>query len=96
MVFSSLVFLFVFLPIFFLIYFLSKDKFKNIILLIFSLFFYSWGEPKYIVLMLFSIFINYLLARLIDKTKNNRKLFLVRLLTKSKDFENSLFILEKI
>ena len=77
MVFSSLVFLFVFLPIFLLIYFLSKDKFKNIILLIFSLFFYSWGEPKYIVLMLFSIFINYLLARLIDKTKNNRKLFLV-------------------
>jgi len=77
MVFSSLVFIFVFLPLFFLIYFISKDKLKNSILLIASLFFYSWGEPKYVFLMIFSILINYILARLIEKDKKRSKLFLI-------------------
>ena len=70
MVFSSMTFLWVFLPILLALYFIAKDKYRNIILLIFSLIFYSWGEPKYIVLMLISIFINYIFGLLIDKIKN--------------------------
>ncbi len=77
MVFSSLVFIFVFLPIFFLIYFISKNKLKNTIIFIFSLLFYSWGEPKYCILMLISILFNYLFAKLIDKHKNKAKIFLI-------------------
>ena len=80
MLFSSLTFLFIFLPLVLLIYFISKDKYKNIILLIFSLIFYAYGEPKYIVLMLFSIILNYFAALLIDKyhsNKNKAKLFLI-------------------
>ena len=52
MVFSSLIFLFRFMPIFFLFYFILPMKYKNLCLLIFSLLFYSWGEPKYIILMI--------------------------------------------
>ena len=80
MLFSSLTFLFIFLPLVLLIYFISKDKYKNIILLIFSLIFYAYGEPRYIALMLFSIVLNYFAAILIDKyldNKNKVKLFLV-------------------
>lgn len=80
MLFSSLTFLFIFLPLVLLIYFISKDKYKNIILLIFSLIFYAYGEPKYIVLMLFSIILNYFAALSIDKyhsNKNKAKLFLI-------------------
>ena len=55
MVFSSMIFLWLFLPIILLLYFISNNKFKNIILLIGSLIFYAWGEPKYIILMLISI-----------------------------------------
>ena len=70
MLFSSLTFLFTFLPLVLLVYHLSKDKYKNYILLFFSLFFYSWGEPKYIVIMLLSILVNYYFAIFIDKIKN--------------------------
>ena len=56
MVFSSLTFLFLYLPILIIFYFSIKNiKVKNIILLVFSLIFYAWGEPKYIVLMILSI-----------------------------------------
>ena len=54
MVFSSLNFMFVFLPIVFGIYFISPRKIRNFILFIASLVFYAWGEPFYVVLMLFS------------------------------------------
>jgi len=74
MLFSSLTFLFIFLPIILLIYYISKDKYKNYILLIFSLIFYSWGEPKYIILMLLSIFFNYYFAIFIDKFNNKKNL----------------------
>ena len=78
MLFSSLTFLFIFLPIMLIIYYLSKDKFKNYILLFFSLIFYSWGEPKYIVLMILSIIFNYYFAIFIDKVKKkqNKKIIL--------------------
>lgn len=67
MVFSSVIFLFVFLPITLGIYFLINPKWRNIWLLCASLLFYSWGEPKYIVLMLVSIVSNYFFALEIDK-----------------------------
>lgn len=77
MVFSSLVFIWMFLPIIFVGYFLVQDKYKNILLLLGSLIFYAWGEPKYIVLMLFSILINYVFGLLMDKFESRKKLLLV-------------------
>ena len=77
MVFSSMIFLWLFLPLVLFFYFISNNKLKNIILLIFSLIFYAWGESKYILLMLLSIFINYLFGILIDKFRKHDKLFLV-------------------
>ena len=73
MLFSSLTFIFLFLPLVLGIYFISKDKYKNTILLVFSLFFYAWGEPKYIFLMIFSIIFNYFFGLFIDKYRTNKK-----------------------
>ena len=75
MLFSSLTFLFIFLPCVCLLYFLCKKRmYKSIILLIFSLVFYAWGEPKYILLMVLTISISYVFGLLIDKfnTKKNK------------------------
>lgn len=81
MVFSSLSFIFLFMPLFFIIYLLFKDiKIKNIILLVFSLFFYAWGESIYVFLMLGCIIINYLMAIIIEKQKNS-KIYLVLTVT---------------
>lgn len=66
MVFSSLPFIFCFLPFALILYFLVPHNFKNVVLLILSLLFYSWGEPRYLLLMLASIFIDYFAARLIQ------------------------------
>lgn len=79
MLFSSISFLYYFLPIILILYFLSKDKYKNIILLLASLFFYFYGEPKYTVLMLVSAFSAYIHGILIDKfrEKGYSKLFLI-------------------
>ncbi len=74
MVFSSIPFIFLFLPIFLAIYGRMKSKFKNIILLIFSLIFYAWGEPVYIVLMIFSSIVDYTNGRLIEKYEKNAKM----------------------
>lgn len=60
MIFSSLIFLFLFLPIVLTFYYISNYKFKNIVLLIASLFFYAWGEPKYVFLMIILIACNYI------------------------------------
>jgi len=74
MLFSSLTFLFGFLPLLIILYFIIKNRtYKNIILLIFSLIFYAWGEPKYILLMLFTILVVYLLGLLLDKYDKNKK-----------------------
>jgi len=73
MVFSSIPFLFFFLPFFLLLYYVLPFKFKNTILLIFSLIFYAWGEPIYIFLMLFSTFVDYLNGRLFESSKFTRK-----------------------
>ena len=59
MIFSSIFFVFAYLPIVLILYYLVPFKFKNLVLLLVSLVFYAWGEPVYVVLMLFSIAINF-------------------------------------
>lgn len=76
MLFSSLTFLFIFLPLVLILYFLVKDKYKNYILLAASLLFYSWGEPKYILLMVISIIANYFFARWLDKSSCHKKFWM--------------------
>lgn len=73
MVFSSLVFLFVFLPTIIFLYYISKDKYKNYLLLVASLFFYAWGEPTYIVIMLISIVFNFIFGKKVDKNNEYKK-----------------------
>lgn len=73
MLFSSITFLFYFLPIFFLLYCIVPKKAKNIVLLIGSLFFYAWGEPRYILLMLIFITAGYFFGRWIEQTDNKNK-----------------------
>lgn len=82
MVFSSPVFLFVFLPLVFLLYKVAPAKIKNAILIVFSLLFYAWGEPLYVLLMLLSVAVNFALALGIgtgerEKTRRQRLLLLV-------------------
>lgn len=77
MVFSSVTFLFYFLPIALALYFVAPFGMKNGILLIASLFFYAWGEPIYIFLMLFSVIANYLLGLALDRTRDRKRLVLV-------------------
>ncbi|CEK38001.1 MBOAT family O-acyltransferase [Paraclostridium sordellii] len=78
MVFSSLVFLFVFLPGIIFLYYISKDNYKNYLILAASLFFYAWGEPIYIVIMLISIVVNFIFGTKVckDNDKNNRNIWL--------------------
>lgn len=71
MVFSSLLFLFIFLPAVLLIYHLSPKRIRNIILLAASLIFYAWGEPIYIALMLFSTCTDYVFGLLLDGEKRS-------------------------
>ncbi|MCK4260774.1 MAG: MBOAT family protein [Halanaerobiales bacterium] len=73
MVFSSLVFLFIFLPVTLFLYFLVPRKIKNIILLFASLVFYAWGEPVYIFLMIFSSVVDYIHGLLIEKFRDEDK-----------------------
>ena len=70
MVFSSLLFIFAFLPLCLAAYSLCKNNTaRNIILLIFSLIFYTWGEPVYVLLLISMTFCDWLMAILLDKTK---------------------------
>ena len=73
MLFTSISFLYYFLPALIIIYFITPKKYKNIILLIASLLFYFYGEPKYVFLMIAEIIIAYIGAILIDKYKNQSK-----------------------
>lgn len=76
MIFSSIIFIYYFLPLLLIVYFIVPSKYKNFILLLFSLLFYFLGEPKYIVILLLSCFINYYLSKLMDRAKY-RKLILI-------------------
>lgn len=80
MVFSSLVFLFAYLPITLLAYYLVPRQGRNIFLFIVNLIFYGWGEPKLVLLMVFNIFFNYIGGWLVDKYRadaKKKKLFLI-------------------
>ena len=79
MVFSSVLFIFRFLPIAMILYFLTPNKFKNLTLLLVSLIFYSWGEPKYFLIMVASIFVDYFVSRGIEKSRNNKKVSIMLL-----------------
>lgn len=72
MVFSSLIFIFRFLPVFIAVYYITPYKYKNLCILIFSLFFYSFGEPKYFPIMISSIIIDYIVSILIQKNFKNK------------------------
>ena len=79
MLFSSITFLYYFLPLTLLCYFLAPRRAKNAVLLLFSLVFYAWGEPKYVLFMVASILQGYLFGRLVEKYRNyprRSKLFL--------------------
>jgi len=79
-VFSSLVFLFAYLPITLLIYYLVPRQGRNIFLFIINLVFYGWGEPTLVLLMVFNIFFNYMGGWLVDKYRQDakkKKLFLI-------------------
>lgn len=77
MLFSSINFLYYFLPCVLIIYFITPTKLKNSILLISSLLFYFYGEPIYIFVMLGTILSAYIHGILIDKYKNYKKIFLI-------------------
>ena len=77
MLFTSISFLYYFLPALIIIYFITPKKYKNIILLIASLLFYFYGEPKYVFLMIVEIVIAYTGAILIDKYKSQSKNILI-------------------
>ena len=72
MVFSSLLFLFVFLPLFLIIYFIVPKALKNLILFLASLIFYAWGEPIYVLIMIFSTILDYTCGRFIHHYRNNK------------------------
>ncbi len=73
MLFSSVTFLFLFLPITLLVYYLVPKRFKNLALLVASLFFYAWGEPVYVILMILSIAFNYACGRELTKKRDDHK-----------------------
>ncbi len=70
MVFSSLLFLFWFIPVFFALYYLVGAKFRNAVLFAGSIVFYAWGEPSYLILIFISIFVNYIAGLGIEHFKS--------------------------
>ena len=73
MVFSSVVFLFFYLPITLAAYYVAPRKWRNMLLLVVNLFFYGWGEPVYITIMLLSTLIDYTHGMLVEKYRSNDK-----------------------
>ena len=73
MIFSSLTFLFAYLPLTLAVYFLAPLRWRNLVLLLVSLFFYGWGEPVYITIMFLSILIDYTHGLLVEKYRDNDK-----------------------
>lgn len=76
MVFSSLIFLFIFLPVFFAGYYLTPNKYKNITALLGSYFFYAWGAPKFVVILFFSSVFDYILSQKIISKSTSKKTWL--------------------
>jgi len=74
MVFSSITFLFAFLPITLIVYFIVPLKYRNLVLFTLSLIFYGWGEPKYILIMLMSTVVDYFNGYQVNKHKDNKQI----------------------
>lgn len=72
MVFSSVIFLFRFFPLFFVCYYAAPKRMKNFILFLGSLFFYAWGEPVYVLLMLFSTMVDYTHGRMLERFRGRK------------------------
>ena len=72
MLFSSITFLYCFLPCVLLVYFIVPDRMKNLVLLLASLFFYGWGEPKYLVFMLAAVTQSYIAALLVERFRGTK------------------------
>ena len=77
MVFSSIVFIFMFLPAVMILYRILPEKLRNGLLLVASLIFYAWGEPVYVLLMIFSIVFNFLMGRKIEKSGSKNMLLAI-------------------
>ena len=77
MLFSSIPFLFYFLPLALLLYAVTPRRFKNFTLLICSLVFYAWGEPRLVLLMMLTVLCGYILGLLTEKYQRHKKIFLV-------------------
>ena len=79
MLFSSMTFVFMFLPVVCTIYLLARKDIQNYILLIASILFYAWGEPRYLAIMILTILANYIGANYISRSRNSkhRKLLLL-------------------
>ena len=73
MVFSSLLFLFMYLPIVLLIYYITPRKYRNLFLFFANLVFYGWGEPVFVLLMIFSTIVDYTCGYYIDKYRTSNK-----------------------
>ena len=73
MLFSSITFLFIFLPLTLLLYYLVPVRMKNYVMLAASLIFYAWGEPVYIILMILSIILNYFCGQDIYEKRDNAR-----------------------
>ena len=73
MVFSSIVFLYIFLPIMLLVYFLVPRKFKNAVMILASFIFFAWGEIRYIFIMLVLAMVDYWCGRKIDQYEQDKK-----------------------
>ena len=74
MVFSSLLFLFLYLPAVILIYYITPYRYRNLFLFVVNLIFYGWGEPVFVLLMLFSTLVDYTHGYFIDKYRENKKI----------------------
>ena len=72
MLFSSISFLYYFLPVALVLYFAVPGRFKNTILLLVSLVFYAWGEPKFVLLMIISIIFNFSMGIFISERKSRK------------------------
>lgn len=75
MIFSSLEFIFIFLPLFLILYFVSPTKYKNYVLLIGSIIFYiigAWEHPHYVLLLGIAILLNYIIGKKLEKNKNKK------------------------
>ena len=83
MLFSSIIFIYFFIPLLILVYFITPKKYRNIPLLIFSLIFYFLGEPKYIIILILCCTINYYISKLMvhkKYKKHKKKLLLLALI----------------